>query len=312
MNYWLHRCKYEGGFDILDKEHKLTIGYSECAKDNRVVNAIREKNGKAFDESYEAVYNGEYWIGRWVLWYFGCEFDEGDIVIVPRDGGFSICRLKGQVVVSVRKSFADLGFEWDVEILASYCSPRDAYASASLLSRMKCRQTTLNISDLEKDVEEALARYKENNPFSLIQEVAKKCHKVCDEQVSPYLFECMVRDYFINNGGSADVLPKNYADKKGDCDVEADFPALRLTISVQVKKHFDETDASAVHQIIDYSDSRRKDAKDNWSYVNWVVTLASDFSNEAKALAKEHGVVLINGDQFCRMLVSKGLGTFNE
>lgn len=312
MNYWMHRCRYEGGFDILDKEHRLTIGYSDCAKDAAMVKAVIEKDGVAFDAAYRKVYNGDYWRGRWSLWYFGCEFNAGDIVVVPRDGGFVICRLKGQFIVSTRKTSADIGFEWDVEILASSCAPRDAYASAALLSRLKCRQTTVNILDLRDDVEEALTRSRENKPFFLTGEMAKKCHEVLTKQVSPYQLECMVRDYFIQNGGSADVLAKNYTDKKGDCDVVADFPSLRLTIFVQVKRHYGVTDDWSVRQIIDYSKSRSETTEDNWSYVNWVVTLATDFSAEAKALAKAHGVVLINGEQFSRMLVSKGLGAFDK
>ena len=308
MNYWLHRCKYEGGLDILDKEHRLTIGYAACANNTAMVKAITEKDGAFFDEAYRNVYGGEYWRGRYSLWYFGCEFVEGDVVVVPRDGGFSICQLKGQVLVSDKRSSADIGFEWEVETFAS-CEPRDAYASASLLSRMKCRQTTLNISDLEEDVEEALKRYRENSPFSLVQEMSKKCHDVLDQQVSPYQFECMIRDYFVKNGASAEVLSKNYSDKEGDCDVEAVFPALRLTIFVQAKKHIGETGDWAVRQIVDYNKSRCK--RENWTYANWVVTLASDFTAEAKALAKEHGIVLINGEQCCRMLLSKGFEAFN-
>lgn len=308
MNYWLHRCKYEGGLDILEKEHRLTIGYSACANNAAMVKAIIEKDGNAFDEAYRGVYDGEYWRGRYPLWYFGCEFAEGDIVIVPQDGGFSICRLKGEVLVSDRRSSADIGFEWGVEILAS-CAPREAYASASLISRMKCWQTTLNISDLGEDVDEALKRYQENNPFSMAYEMTKKCHDVLDQQVTPYQFECMIRDYFVRNGASADVLSRNYRDKNGDCDVEAVFPTLRLTISVQVKKHIGETDDWAVRQVVDYDKSRCRE--DGWTYANWVVTLASDFTAEAKALAKEYGVVLVNGEQCCRMLLSKGFEAFN-
>ncbi len=157
----------------------------------------------------------------------------------------------------------------------------------------------------KQDVVEARKRYRENNPFSMAQEMAKKCHDVLDQQVSPYQFECMIRDYFVRNGASAEVLSRNYSDKKGDCDVEADFPSLRLAISVQVKKHVGETDDWAVRQIVDYDKSRCKN--EDWTYANWVVTLASDFTAEAKALARERGVVLINGEQCCRMLLSKAL-----
>ena len=38
------------------------------------------------------------------------------------------------------------------------CSPREYYASAALLSRMKCRQTNLCIDDLAEDVDIAVER----------------------------------------------------------------------------------------------------------------------------------------------------------
>lgn len=311
MNYWIHRCAYQNGFTILDEDRRLTIGFSDCANNTDMVTAIRSKDGQKFDDLYNKVYDGEIWRSRWSLWYFCCEMVEGDIVVVPRVGGFTICKLKGQVIVSERRTSEDVGFEWDVEVLAAMCSPREAYATTGLLSKMKCRQTTINARDLAVDIESALRRFINNRPFSFHKDLSRKCHELLDSFGSPDHFERLLMRYFERLGGHAEILPKHYKDKAGDCDVSAVFPSLHLTISCQAKKHWGETSEWAVRQISDYAkDINERDP--NWSYVNWVVSFASDFSEQAKIMAKNHGVVLINGNEFCMMLVSAGLGLLDR
>lgn len=307
-NYWLHRCAYEGGHEILDAEHRLTIGFSDCAKDQGMVDSINSRSGQAFDENYKRVYGGDIWRARYSLWYFTCEMAAGDIIVVPRSGGFTICRLKDACVPSQRRNEADIGWEWPVEILADMCTPRDAYASTGLLSRMKCRQTTLNIGNLAEDVDLALMRFQNKNPFTLFGELAEKCHEALQKSGAPDHFESLVLDYLTRQGAEAQILSKNYSDKgEGDCDVSAVFRPLRLTISVQCKKHVGETNEFAVQQIVDYA-NRFKDSDDNWTYVNWVVSFADDFTKKAKDLAAENGVILINGQEFCKMLIANGIG----
>ena len=305
MHYWIHRCAYMGGHEILDKENRLTIGFSACAKHQKMVEVIQHKRDDEFDAVYETVYGGDVWRGRWSLWYFTREMEAGDIVIVPRVGGFNICKLKGEPQLSDRRNDCDIGWEWDVEILAK-CFPREQYAPTGLLSRMKCRQTTLNIGELAEEVEDALRRYQTKKPFALMDELAEKCHRLLDKYGSPDHFERLILEYFTKLGAQAEILPKNETGKVGDCDVMAVFPLLRLTISVQAKKHWGETDAWAIRQISEYSDAQTAD--ENWSYVSWVVSFADDFSDEAKQLAKEKNVVLFNGKDFCRMLVLNGVG----
>lgn len=307
MNYWIHRCAYEGGHAILDNEHRLTIGFSACAIHPQMTKVIQEKDDGNFDDVYKMVYSGDVWRGRWSLWYFTREMSEGDVVVVPRRGGFDVCELKGSPILSERRNDLDVGWEWNVDVLAN-CYPRDAYATTHLLSRMKCRQTTLNIGDLKDDVDEALRRYKAKEPFSLSKEVASKCHEILNKIGRSEQLEWVLLDYFRRLGADAEILPKKSADKVGDCDVLAEFPALRMTVSVQAKKHTGITGDWAVRQISEYSKSIKETRVENWSYVNWVVSLADEFSEAAKNMAKENGVVLINGMEFCRMLVSKGIG----
>ena len=88
MQYWIHRCKYQGGFEFFDKENCLTIGFSDCANDEDMLDAIRKNDGDQFDTVYREIYKGEIWRSRYSLWYFTCVMKENDIVVVPRDGGF--------------------------------------------------------------------------------------------------------------------------------------------------------------------------------------------------------------------------------
>ena len=314
MNYWLHRCeRHENGLMILDQEKHLTIGFSDCANMPEMVSAIQEKAGDIFDRLYEEVYGGEIWRKRYDLWHFTAEMSSGDIVVVPRTGGFTICQLKNGPLVSQRRTQCDIGFEWEVELLTEVLSPRESYAPAGLLSRMKSRQTTLEINDLADEVENALKRYRTKTPFSLPNELAEQCYKTLSGNSSPDHLEQLVQDYFIRLGAKAEILPKNYLGKEGDCDVSAVFPALHLTISVQIKKHEGVTGREAVDQIAAYASARdaeesEKSEETNWSYVEWVISLAEDFSDEAKEAAKKNGVILLNGKDFCAMLVANGLG----
>ena len=59
MHYWLHRCKHEGGLDILDRENRLTIGFSPCASDEETVRSIREKDRELFEERCKVLYAGK-------------------------------------------------------------------------------------------------------------------------------------------------------------------------------------------------------------------------------------------------------------
>lgn len=309
MNYWIHRCRHEGGYTILDQEHRLTIGFSDCANSEEMVAAVAKRDGKAFNELYRSIYGGNIWRARWALWYFTCEFTAGDIVVVPRDGGFTVCRLQGKPIQSGRRNERDIGWEWDVELIVPICYPREAYASVALLSRMKCRQTTLQIGDLADDVGKAIQRFRDNKPFSLPGELADKCRELLEEDGSPDHFERLLRDYFARLSGAVEILSKNYGGKVGDCDVSATFPALKLTISVQAKFHLGKTGDWAVQQIAEYAkDNREKSGDSNWTYASWVVSFADDFTEETKEMARRENVVLINGKEFCEMLVANGLG----
>ena len=305
-HYWMHRVSHEGGLKILAEEKRITVGFSDVAASSDACNAIGQKNYNAFCSAYTAIYKGAIERCKNGLWRFVVEMKTGDIVIVPKPYGFFICKVTGDAVVCQRPGL-DLGWEREIDILAD-CSPREDYAQSGLLSRMKCQQTNLCIDDIASEVDEALDRKIKNTPFDIIGDVGKALRKELEKHCSPENFERRVASYFKALGAQATVLSKNYSDKQGDCDVEAIFPALRLTVSVQCKKHFGTTDDWAVRQISDYADKRvQMQEDDNWTHAFWVVTLADGFTPAAQALAKEKKVTLINGEEFCRMMLAVGI-----
>jgi len=317
MSYWLHRvANHCNGLDILFKENRLTIGFADCANDSQFWEAFetacrdesyRNGNyGRDFDGLYNRVYEGKIWRLRWSLWYFIHDMAAGDFIVVPYSGGFCVCKLKGEVIRSERRKVDDIGWEWDVDIVAKECSPRGDYATTGLLSRMKCLQTTLTLEDLGADVDLAIAKFRGQKPYCFEDDLAKKCHELIDQFGTPDEFELLVKNYFVRQGGQAEVLPKNYAGKVGDCDVSVVFPSLRLRIFVQCKKHWGQTNEWSVQQISEFANAEMEE--DGWTYAKWVISFADEFTDVAKDLAKKEGVTLISGNEFCKMLVTAGVG----
>ena len=316
VNYWLHRCAKHGpGFQLLQK-NILSIGFSDLAQRPEIVKSIHNGDWETYCKQYGNAFGGALWRARHDLWKFAHVMKPDDVVVVPTWNAFSICRIVSDAKVAEDFS-GDIGWVREVEILAQG-GPRPSYATASLLSRMKARQTTLWINDLADHVECALQNMRNKTPFSLTDDLAKKCKEILVRRGNPDLLERLICDYFKRQGAIALIPSKNARDKEGDCDIEAVFPALKLTVFVQAKFHGvqaryqgEKTGKFAVEQILDYAAyaTKREDGIEDldWTYANWVVSFA-DFTDDAKELAKGNGVILLNSDEFCKMLVENGVG----
>ena len=55
------------------------------------------------------------------------------------------------------------------------------------------------------------------------------------------------------------------------------------------------------------NNQQKQNNRDEITYIPWVISTADVFSPEAKKLAEESGVRLINGDSFIRMILNVGL-----
>lgn len=299
-HYWLHRVSHEGGLRFFAEESRITIGFSDAAAVPEVGSAIDNHKYDDFCIAYKHVYNGNIERSKNSLWRFAVEMSIGDWVIVPCPWGFYVCEVTGMAEISNRRGL-DIGWEREVKRFGDVLSPREDFANISLLSRMKCRQTNLCIDDLK----DAVVSAKERKRLNLVDDLSEKLLSSLNGYGKPEGVERLVASVFEAMGAEVQIMPKNYSDKKGDCDVEAVIPTLRLVVSVQCKKHAGQTDASAILQIAEYSEARL--LPEGWMHWKWVVSTADGFTPEAENKARENNIRLIAGKEFARMLLNAGL-----
>lgn len=334
-NYWLHRSSYEYRLSqvLLAEKNLLSIGFSDFSNTNylnKFLNSSQEEFDKIFKDKWD-------WVpkSRFSLWYFLREMKQGDYVLVPTPYYFSIYKIVGETPLSnesldtnglhdvwnnpvllkdgglyIKEEIEkiDLGFYWQVEPVCLNI-PRANYADQALISRMKVRQTTLNISDLADDIIEAINAFENNMPICLhdliLQQTADACLQLIHDKISADKFEYLVKWYMEKLGATVEVPAKNSTStEEGDADVIAYFEPVKLVILIQVKKHQGNTDSWAVEQISNYK--KNKNMGDYTSLL-WIISTCDDFTQETKEKALAEQVRLINGRLFTEMLLETGL-----
>ena len=262
--------------------------------------------------------------------------EEGDLVVVPFPYSFFICRITDNEVltnesispdllvdcdgnkVTLREdgylynsagNYVDLGFYRKVEILEKDI-PRDGYADQALYSRMKIRQTNANINDLKESISSAVETFRRGKPVNLRESVMESAAPLALEKIrglqNDSKFESLVEWYLKSLGANRVETPwrGESPSEAGDADKVAYFDNFGFYIMVQIKKHLGITDDWAVTQIKAYSTNHNFG---ECSTALWVVSSGDGFSEEARRLAEEAGVRLVNGLQFSRMILDAGL-----
>lgn len=345
--YWLHRIT--GGDNAIKLTHPLlfehnilSTGWASLSWDE----FVRKSRGDW--KSFEAEFYNEYpgLRNRWSLWRF-LEMKEGDIVVVPTWGEFSIYKVADNNVytntslsaiisaedlrdwngkrVHVAKDkegyyylydeenkFIDLGFFRKVEPIAVKL-PRQEYANQALFSRMRILQTNADISDIWESVEEAITRGKDHCPIRIHDELLKATLEATKSAISEYTqnfeYENLVEKYLWAIGAS-DVIkpaPNESATEYGDADRVAYFENLKVAVMVQVKKHENITNEWAVEQIVAYRENHQNE---DYNVQLWVISNADNYTEDAKQKAFAQNVRLINGTDFARMILEVGLKHF--
>ena len=338
-SYWLHRITggrngYNFAHDLLENENLISIGWSDFSDDIFAENVI--KNGICV---IDQKYNERKWElsrNRWNLFRFLHKMQKGDLVLVPSWKSFSVYEIADDIVFSNSsltidskkhnvllkdKCFysengepIDVGFYRKVKPIALNI-PRDQFVQQKLVSRLKIRQTNANINDLESEIKTALQAYNENRPINLREEIIQSSVtnilKQIREKIDANKFEKLVKWYLTSIGAKFVEIPaKNSLPKeKGDADIVAYFEALKLIIMVQVKKHVGVTSPWAIQQIKLYQENAQFD--DDYTTLMWVVSSCDDYSDEAKTLAQENSVRLINGPEFARLIVENGVSNLS-
>jgi predicted Mrr-cat superfamily restriction endonuclease len=340
MNYWIHRIsrhERRASYPLLEKGF-LSIGFIEFADEELLNNST-----KGDKEFFESAFKKDPSRGRWSLWYFLHDMNKGDWVIVPSEGVCSIyevlergailpphveienlCDLdenkiehggERQFFVDSKGDEIDIGFVRQVRLIHKDISRYD-FADSYLTQRLKTRWTTSNISDLEDNIKSSIKRFENNERINLkncIFEISvDKWQNTIQSELNPNKFEKLVCGYFRQIGcTNVCKSSQNYADKNGDVDVIATFEQIRTIINVQVKFHEGMTDEWAVEQINDFAESKI-DLDDGYFRQYWVISSSDSFSKKAENLAKEKGVLLINGKEFVKMLILSGIEKIDE
>jgi len=318
MNYWLHRISHSShvSYPLLEKGY-LSIGFSDFAEKDFIDKMSNSPDWDYLESTCDKMWDCRPRI-RYSLWRFVAEMTQGDWVIVPSYGVFSIYEIEEHYAVlswgiledeDLDKD-ADIGFLRKVRPIAKNISRYD-YADAALTSRMKHRDINANISDLEQSIKKAYEAYKATKPLNLKSRLYEISIKQWQNEIlsglNPDKFENLVQNYFRRVNATEVYFPsKNEANKSGDADVIATFEPIKTIIHVQAKHHRDETSDWAVQQIKDFADSK-KNLEDGYNMQYWVVSSSDSFSEEGKKLAREEGILLITGPEFVQMLMDAGI-----
>lgn len=116
-------------------------------------------------------------------------------------------------------------------------------------------------------------------------------------------FEAICKQLLIAEGYRI-TRTNDYDGKGGDIDIECvrDMSDDLLSeagerrLFVQVKKHKATTDDVGVKQLLAMTEGEPSASR-------WVMSLGDSFSKEAEKLANENGVLLMNGESICRLLL---------
>ncbi len=338
-NYWIHRISYiaEIAYPLLDNNY-LSIGFSDFEKEGFIEKARGENGWQDMEQEFSETW-GSLPRTRYQLWNFIVEMKKGDWIIVPTNGAFSVCELledepimikdikdveiknwNGEVVHRdndgyLRDSnddYIDLGFARRVKIIQKDISRYD-YADTNLTSRMKVRQTNVQITDLEESVIKAVERAHKNKPIRFRNEISKEIipiiRSIIQTKLNPDKFENLIKLYFERIGASSVIIPPKNSPKKVDCedvDIIATFDLLKTIYYVQVKHHSGETSSWGVEQISLLKELKHDRLDDGYTKVYWLLSSSEQFSEECINYAKEAKVQLIDGNAIASMLLDAG------
>jgi predicted Mrr-cat superfamily restriction endonuclease len=346
MSIWLHRISHhaEVAYPLLDNGY-LSIGYSDFSEPDFIKDSCGENGWQSFEKYFDDTW-GERPRTRYNLWRFIAEMGEGDLIVVPSWGTFSVYELtedmartvteielsemkdwhgnkidkkedgylhkttKDEATDELKDESIDLGFVRKVKLIKKDI-PRYEYADSALTSRMKIRSTNADITDLKESIEKALDAFTKGQPLNIYSQIISKTRQsILDTiraELTPDKFEILVKWYFQRIGASDVYIPsKNESGKEGDADVVAVFEPLKTIIYSQVKFHTGETSSWAIEQIKNCKD-QKETMDDGYSKISWVISSADNFSKESYDYAKEARVQLVDGKQFTTMLLEAGI-----
>jgi len=336
----MHRIghDYNVAKKLLDKGY-LSTGFS--GEGLKLFEAAVARDKEKYYVICDEIYMGqEWWAGKKVKHrqpYRFLTLNVGDIVVTPLwNGKFSILEVLGapEKIIDfdisvlgagngqlyIKDGFlldgdrqVDLGFVIPVKAVASKSDiSRADYADSHLTSRMKFQQTNIYMDDIKDSIDGVIAAKEPLNFYNTaVESMSGEFLKVIRDELNPDKFEKLVK-WFMDKQGFKARIAANERGKKdnADADIVADNELLKLVIQIQAKHHKGITDDWAVEQISRYGEQKSLD-NDN-TYIQWVISTADDYSEEAKNKSIEKNVRLIDGPTFARMLIDAGVDNIND
>lgn len=341
MSYYLHRishCKH-WSHPLLAERNLLSYGWSKLAAKPGFIALHQERDWDGVPDAVANVYgavNMRFGVQRFL------QMSDGDRVVVPTWGAFHVYEIASDVrlvpadieqdleglessngtTATIRDGYfrervgdeyrvIDLGLFRRVNLIARKV-PREGYADAALMSRLKARQANLQIDDLQESIENAIAQFQAQQPINVHHLIMEKCAPVVRQtilgNVSPRKLEELIKTWFQRQGASAEIPPRNQRKKEGDADIIATFEALKVIVYVQAKRHDGQTNAWAVEQIEKFKEYQSSTGDDDeYTRVPWVISTAEEFSDDCETQARNARVRLVNGIEFATMLLDSGI-----
>ena len=348
-NFWLHRISHEARYSYpLLEDNILTIGFSDFSKEENISSILNDDSDEIFkrlckEAEWEYCPKSVFSLKKFLM------MKKEDWVIIPlfygkfgiyeiiddfgqciknlqinniRDWNGNFAHIKDNLIYSdFEKGYIDLGFFRKVKLIEN-CKEisRSGYADKELIRRLKARQTTLNITDLSENIESVVKRLSENKPLSFYSDYMQKSRESIIEIIESSVnteekFELLIKCYFEALGAEVEIPSKNSPNKpeRADADIIAVFESTKTIYYVQAKYHNNGTltDDWAVSQIKEYV-SYKDETDSNYSRISWVISFASDYTKEARNLAAENNIILINRYEFAGMLLDAGIKIFKN
>ena len=282
----------------------------------------------------EEIY-GEIHQNRHILFRF-LKMSQGNWVVVPGPGVFSVYEIvedKPKEITSLSKGILDnlslkamnnklvsadekerqidLGYIWKVKPIEENI-PRKEYADAHLTRKLRYPRTNLEITGIKDSITKSIEAFGKRKPINIheliLEKTKEEVHNLILEELDHDKWEKLIKWYFERAGATNVEIPARQAigKEEGDTDIIATFEPIKTVIYVQAKFHQGNTPKEGVDQIKDYV-NLKEDKDEEYHSLAWLVSTAEDFTEEAINLANDNGVLLIDGDEFVKMMLEVGL-----
>jgi predicted Mrr-cat superfamily restriction endonuclease len=244
------------------------------------------------------------------LWNFIHDAKLNDLVVVPHGPEFYVAQVDGPAEYDNETGPEDTAYRRSVRWLNDAQPIPRTTARSALISRMRSRQTLTSASDIQAEILEAVGAAQAGETPTMAASLRESLIQTTKRELltghmDERRFEEMVRDLVLALG----AVDAHIVSRRHDigADIEAEFSVghfANIPVRIQVKYWRDEASSYPVDQLL----NAMPDVD-----LGVVVTTAS-FSDEvrdyAAARAEDAGkqLVLVDGDELCRLIVDYGLG----